>query len=111
MVVMIMSRSNELYKMYEEEVNKVEKLTKDNRNLKLEIYTLKSDLKISENKAKKEVENTTKPLIEKINKLELELSKAYKEINRLKNCLDRNIQKMICIMLLVLKLKGKIPID
>ena len=77
--------NNEIYKMYEEEVNKNEKLTKDNSSLKLEIYVLKTDLKNAENKCNKKVENATKPYIEEINKLKSDLDNAYNEIKRLKN--------------------------
>ena len=79
-----MSRSNDLYKMYEEEVIKNEKANKIIRVLKLENDTLKIDLKIEKNKTDKEIEKVVKPILEENNKLKLDLSLAYQEIDRLK---------------------------
>ena len=87
-----MSRSkfnNDIYDMYEEEYNKNLILTKENKNLKLEISTLKYELKYIEkstdNKIKKELEKEVTPLVERNKELEVELNKAYQEIERLKN--------------------------
>ena len=80
--------NNEIYKLYEEEVAKTEKANKEIRDLKLEIYVLKTDLKCSEDKINSAVEDATKPLTEKINILEEDLLKAYDEIDRLKNELN-----------------------
>ncbi len=86
-----MSRSkfnNDIYDMYEEEYNKNIILTKENKSLKLEISTLKYELnyieKSNDNKIKKAVEKETIPLVERNKKLEVELNKAYQEIERLK---------------------------
>ena len=87
-----MSRSkfnNDIYDMYEKEYNKNLILRKENKNLKLEILTLKYELKYIEksanNKIKKELEKEITPLVERNKELEVELNKAYKEIERLKN--------------------------
>ena len=87
-----MSRSkfnNDIYDMYEKEYNKNLILRKENKNLKLEISTLKYELKYIEksanNKIKKELEKEITPLVERNKELEVELNKAYKEIERLKN--------------------------
>ena len=87
-----MSRSkfnNDIYGMYEKEYNKNLILRKENKNLKLEISTLKYELKYIEkstdNKIKKELEKEITPLVERNKELEVELNKAYKEIERLKN--------------------------
>ena len=86
-----MSRSkfnNDIYDMYEKEYNKNLILRKENKNLKLEISTLKYELKYIEksanNKIKKELEKEITPLVERNKELEVELNKAYKEIERLK---------------------------
>lgn len=80
--------NNDIYSMYEEEVAKNEIANKEIKNLKLEIYVLKTNLKNSENKLCKVVEQATKPLIEEKNKLQNDLFKAYEEIDRLKNQLN-----------------------
>ena len=54
--------NNEIYKMYEEEVIKNEQATKLIKSLELEIYVLKKDLKLSENKINNAVKTATKPL-------------------------------------------------
>ena len=76
--------NNEIYKMYEEEVIKNEQATKLIKSLELEIYVLKKDLKLSENKINNAVKTATKPLIDANNELQNNLSKAYEEIERLK---------------------------
>lgn len=76
--------NNEIYKMYEEEVNKNIRLEKENRNLKLEVYSLKLDLKIANNKIQKEIEKTSIKYEEKINDLQSNLNVAHNEIKRLK---------------------------
>lgn len=78
------SINNEIYKMYEEEVAKNKKANAEIKNLKLEIYFLKTNLKNSENKITKAVEKATNTLIKKIDKLEDDLKKTYEEIDRLK---------------------------
>lgn len=77
--------NNEIYKMYEEEVIKVEKANKKIDDLKLEIYTLKTDLISTKNKINKAIENAIKPYTDEIYKLNEELTKALKEIDRLKS--------------------------
>ena len=76
--------NNEIYKMYEEEVIKNEQATKLIKSLELEIYVLKNDLKLSENRINNAVKKATKPLIDANNELKNSLSKAYEEIERLK---------------------------
>ena len=76
--------NDDIYSMYEEEVVKNKIATNENNKLKLEVYVLKVNLKNYENKIFNEVEKATKPFIEKINKLQNSLSKAYEEIDRLK---------------------------
>lgn len=80
--------NNEIYKLYEEEVAKNENKDKVIKDLKLEVYVLKTDLKNDKGKIKKAVEDATAPLIEKINNLQNELSSAYEEIDRLKTELN-----------------------
>lgn len=82
--------NKEINRMYEEEVAKNEKAMNEIKYLKLEIYVLKDDLKKALNKIEKAVDNATKPLIAEINKLTNELSKAYEEIERLKNQYNSN---------------------
>lgn len=82
---MIKNINNEIYKMYEEEVTKLEKANKTISDLKLEVYSLKTNLTIIKNKINKEVEKVTKQCKEENNLLKLELSKALNEINRLKS--------------------------
>ena len=83
-----MSINNNIYKMYEEEFYKVEKLNKIINNQRLEIDTLKYELsylnKNIENKIISETSKITKPLVEENNKLKEELNNALKEIDRLK---------------------------
>ena len=80
--------NNNIYKMYEEEVYKVEKLNKLVKEQKLSIdnlnYELKQRDKNTENKIKTAIDKETKPLIEENLKLKEELNKAIKEIDRLK---------------------------
>lgn len=77
--------NNDIYKMYEEEVKKNEEANKKIRDLELEVYVLKSNLKISENKINVEVEKAVKSILEETDALKIKLTKAYEEINRLKN--------------------------
>ena len=70
--------------MYEEEFNKVEKLNKVINKQKLEIDTLKYELKYSKERIKSEVNKATKPYIEENTKLKEELNNALSEIDRLK---------------------------
>lgn len=87
--------NNDIYRMYEEEYNK--NIEKDRRikALELEIYVLKSNLKISENKINIEVEKAVKPFREENKNLKCDLNNAYEEINRLKNQINNsnNIDK------------------
>lgn len=46
----------DIYKMYEEEVNKVKQLTSDNNFLRLEVYNLKTDLRNVNNRIDRTVE-------------------------------------------------------
>ena len=77
--------NNEIYKMYEEEVLKNERAYKEIKELKLEIYDLKSKLKISENKIEKAVVSAIKPFTSEIDKLKEDLFNAHEEIARLKD--------------------------
>ena len=79
-----MARNKDIYEMYEEEFYKVEKLNKIINNQKLEIDTLKYELKYSKEKVMSEVNKTIKPYKEENIKLKEELSNALKEIDRLK---------------------------
>ena len=79
-----MTRNKDIYEMYEEEFYKVEKLNKIINNQKLEIDTLKYELKYSKEKVMSEVNKTIKPYKEENIKLKEELSNALKEIDRLK---------------------------
>ena len=92
-----MSRSNDLYKMYEEEYNKVVKLSKENKELKLELSNFKYEynyLKESTNKKiERAVEKAVAPLISDNNKLTEELNNAHKEIERLKNQMKSDKEK------------------
>ena len=76
--------NNDIYKMYEEEFYKVEKLNKIINNQKLEIDTLKYELKHSKERIISEVGKATRPYKEENTKLKEELNKALKEIDRLK---------------------------
>lgn len=80
--------NNEIYRLYEDEVEKNKKVNKEIKDLKLEIHVLKTDLKNSEGKINKAVADATATLIEENNKLQDELSKAYEEIDRLKTELN-----------------------
>ena len=79
---------NDLYKMYEEEFYKVEKLNRTLNQLKLEFNSVNKENKYLknklENKFNKEITKMTKPLIEENIKLKEELNNAFKEIERLK---------------------------
>ena len=79
-----MTKNNDIYKMYEEEFYKVEKLNKIINNQKLEIDTLKYELKYSKERAITEVNKATKSYKEENIKLKEELKNALKEIDRLK---------------------------
>ena len=84
--------NNEIYNMYEIEVNKANKLSKENQNLKLEIYCLKTELKKTNNNIDRKVENAIKPYIDENIKLKSELDKALNEIARLK----KEVEKKNC---------------
>ena len=79
-----MTKNNDIYKMYEEEFYKVEKLNKIINNQKLEIDTLKYELKYSKERVITEVNKATKSYKEENIKLKEELKNAIKEIDRLK---------------------------
>ena len=70
--------------MYEEEFYKVEKLNKIINNQKLEIDTLKYELKYSEKRIISEVNKAIKPYKEENTQLKEQLNNALKEIDRLK---------------------------
>ena len=80
-----MTKNNDIYKMYEEEFYKVEKLNKIVNNQKLEINTLKYELRLSKERVVLEVNKATKSYIEENIKLKEELNNALKEIDRLKS--------------------------
>ncbi len=86
--------NNEIYKLYEEEVNKNKKLISKNNYLKLEIALLTEDNKRKDNNINNSVEKAIKQYKEKIINLKEELSKAHNEIDRLKkyitNLEDKN---------------------
>ena len=89
--------NNDIYLMYEEEVNKNKKANDVIASLRLENFVLKTELKKCENKIDNAIELSTKPLIEENNKLQNSLSKAYEEIDRLKSQLANktyNIDKL-----------------
>ena len=79
-----MLKNKDIYKMYEEEFNKVEKLNKIINNQKLEIDTLKYELKYSKERILSEVNKATNPYKRENIKLKEKLSNALKEIDRLK---------------------------
>ena len=80
--------------MYEEEYNKNIQLQNENKHLKLENINLKNEIKKLQNafESKKEdlIRKIKKPLMEENQKLKEELSKAFKEIDRLKDCINKN---------------------
>ncbi len=79
-----MARNNDIYKMYEEQFYEVEKLNKIINNQKLEIDTLKYELKYSKERITSEVNKATRPYEKEITKLKEDLDNALKEIDRLK---------------------------
>lgn len=85
--------NNDIYKMYEEEAIKLEQANKTIKDLKLEIYSLKTDLVSAKDKIKKSVQNATRKYIEKNAELETKLNEAYEEINRLKSQIARQGNK------------------
>ena len=90
------SYSNEIYKMYEIEVAKNQKANNIIRDLKLEIYSLKLDLKTANGKINYAIEKATKPLIEENHNLKAHLDSTLSEIKRLKEELskkNKNIDK------------------
>lgn len=84
--------NDDIYSMYEEEVNKNKLLTKENASLKIEVYVLKSELNKSKNKTENEVKQAIKPYIEENNKLQKDLFAAYEEINRLKTQINNKTE-------------------
>lgn len=84
--------NDDIYSMYEEEVNKNKLLTKENVSLKLEVYVLGNELKKSENKIDIEVKRAIKTYIEENIKLQKDLSIAYEEIDRLKTQINNNTE-------------------
>ena len=90
--------NNDIYSMYEDEVAKNIIANNEISSLKLEIYVLKTDLKNSKNKICVAVRQATKPLIEKNNKLQKDLSEAYEEIDRLKTQVNnKNDDSKYCL--------------
>ena len=89
-----MARNNDIYKMYEEELYKNEKLNKTIEELRLELYIIRNEnrrLKRNiENKINTEINKATKPFIEENLKLKEEVNKALKEIDRLKSEKEQN---------------------
>ena len=85
-----MNRNNkDLYRMYEEEFNKNEKLKKENQKLKLDNNNLKYELDYLKSNYDKKVDKEIKKEKDKFNqeldKLKLELEKAKQEIDRLRS--------------------------
>ena len=80
-----MLKNNDIYKMYEEEFYKVEKLNKIINKLRLELNLVKSENNRLKNNIKSEINKATKTLKEKNIKLKEELNNALKEIERLKS--------------------------
>ena len=76
--------NNDIYKIYEEEVYKVEKLNKIINKIKLELDIEKLENKRMKNNIKTEINKATKELTEENTKLKEQLNKALKEIERLK---------------------------
>lgn len=85
--------NNDIYKMYEEEVNKNKEKDIRIRDLELEVYALKLNIKSYENKINTEVEKSIKPIIKENENLKSDLNKAYEEINRLKNYINDDNDK------------------
>lgn len=83
--------NNDIYKMYEEEYSKNKLLIQEINDLKLIIYSLKLDLKAEKNKINTGVEKAINPIIKENENLKNELSKAYEEINRLKNHINNDV--------------------
>lgn len=83
--------NNDIYKMYEEEFAKNEKAKETIKDLKLEIYFLKSDLKQSNNKINNAIAKATAIIKEENKKLQNDLAKAYEEIDRLKSQINNKI--------------------
>ena len=77
--------NNDIYKMYEEEFYKVEKLNKIISKLRLELNLLKSENKCLKNNIKTEINKASKALEEENIKLKEKLNNALKEIDRLKS--------------------------
>ena len=90
---MIRKINNDIYKMYEEEVAKLNKANKKIDELKLEIYALKADLVSTKNKINSEINKATKPLIEENTKLKEYLNNTLMEIDRLKSEIDTKKDK------------------
>ena len=91
--VLVMSRSNYengLYKMYEEQITKLDDANRKIKNQKLEIHNLKKDLRISENRIKTEIKKAVAPLIKENSDLQEKLNDALNEINRLKEQISNN---------------------
>lgn len=93
--------NNDIYKMYEKEVLKNQKITSKYNKLRWEVEELRYDNKklnntlsninsIKEKEINKEVEKITKPLLAENQKLHEDLLKAYNEINRLKGIINNN---------------------
>ena len=82
--------NSDIYKMYEEEFAKNEKANETIKSLKLEIYTLKADLKQSNNKIDNAINKATATLKEENQKLQNDLVKALEEIDRLKSQINNS---------------------
>ena len=94
--------NNDIYAMYEKEVEKNQKITSKYNKLRWEVEELRYDNKklnnelsninsIKEKEINKEVKKITKSLEQKIQNLQEDLLKAYDEINRLKGFINNNI--------------------
>ena len=80
-----MLKNNDIYKMYEEEFYKVEKLNKIINKLRLELNLVKSENNRLKNNIKSEINKAIKTLAEENIKLKEDLNNALKEIERLKS--------------------------
>ncbi len=100
---MISNYNKEIYKMYEEELSKNDKLSKEIKRLRLDNSVIIGDYnRLKDNFNKKVIEQTEKetiPLIDENKRLQNDLDKAYEEIKRLKDEISKkeyNIAKLEC---------------
>ncbi len=84
--------NDDIYSMYEKEVNKNKLLTKEYASLKLEECILKRKINETKNKIDNEINREIKFYNEENNKLQKDLSAAYEEIVRLKAEINSNTE-------------------